>query len=63
VKITGQTPLYVSLPPGDYTIELKNGEATGTVQVTVQSGQTQAVNYSFPQVKVDALVDELVTSY
>ncbi|OFV86439.1 MAG: hypothetical protein A3B65_05825 [Acidobacteria bacterium RIFCSPHIGHO2_02_FULL_67_57] len=63
LKITGQTPLYVSLPPGDYTIELKNGEATGTVQVTVQSGQTQAVNYAFPQVKVDALVDELVTSY
>lgn len=63
VKITGQTPLYVSLPPGDYTIELKNGEATGTVTVTVQSGQTQAVNYAFPQVKVDALVDELVASY
>ncbi|MBI4467097.1 MAG: hypothetical protein HY656_06700 [Acidobacteria bacterium] len=44
-------------------LELRNGESTGTVNVVVESGQAQQVNYTFPQVKVDALVDELVSQY
>jgi len=63
LDVKGQTPLYLTLNPGEYVIELKNGDATGTLNVTVQSGQVQAVNFAFPQVKVDALVEELVSAY
>lgn len=63
LNIKGQTPLVLSLPPGEYVLELRNGESTGTVNVVVESGQAQQVNYTFPQVKVDALVDELVSQY
>lgn len=59
----GQTPLQFELPPGEYVIELKNGEMTDRVNVTVVAGQVQAVNHPFPQVKIDALVDELVSQY
>lgn len=63
LNITGQTPLRVQLPPGEYVIELKNGETTGKVNVVVESGKAVPLHYTFPEVKVDALVEELVSQY
>jgi serine/threonine protein kinase len=63
LDIHGQTPMLVDLPPGHYVIELKNGQAVGQVEVDVKAGEISRVNYAFPQVDVNALVDELVSKY
>jgi serine/threonine protein kinase len=63
LNITGETPLQMALPPGQYVIELKNGEATGKLNVAVESGKVSSVNYTFPQVKIDDLVRDLVSHY
>ena len=60
LKIAGQTPMMLELPPGEYTIELKSGEVTETVKVKVEAGQTQTLHYTFPQMKVDQAVDEVL---
>lgn len=63
LNIRGYTPIGLELPPGEYVIELKNEQAVGTLNVTVNSGETASVNYTFPGVTVNALVDELVSKY
>ncbi len=60
LEIAGQTPMMLELPPGEYVIELKSGDTTEKVNVTVEAGQTQAVHYTFPQLKVDEAVDEVL---
>ena len=59
--ITGETPVRVSLPRGQYIIELKNGEATEEEKVEVEAGKTYSVNHTFRKVKVDELVEELLS--
>lgn len=63
VNIRGYTPIGLELPPGEYVIELKSDQAVGTVNVSVKSGETSKVNYAFPGVTVNAVVDELVSKY
>jgi len=63
LALTGVTPMQLSLPPGEYTISLKNGEQTGEVKVTVETGKVSSVNYAFPEVKPNAVVDELLKDY
>ena len=60
VQVAGQTPMMLELPPGEYEIELKSGEATETLKLTVKAGETQAVHYTFPQLKVDQAVEEVL---
>jgi hypothetical protein len=61
MNITGETPLRVELPPGDYVIELKNDQGTSQQEVTVKSGEVVPVKYAVPQEKIDEMVDELVS--
>jgi hypothetical protein len=63
LNIRGYTPIELELPPGEYVIELRSEQAVGTVNVTVKSGETNSVNYTFPGVTVHAVVDELVARY
>ena len=63
LNIHGYTPIGIELPPGDYIIELKSDQGVGTVNVSVKSGETTKVNYAFPGVTVNAVVDELVSKY
>ncbi|MGH9788652.1 MAG: protein kinase domain-containing protein, partial [Candidatus Acidiferrales bacterium] len=60
VQIAGQTPMMLELSPGEYVIELKSGDTTETVKVKVEAGETQAVHYTFPQMKVDQAVEEVL---
>jgi len=63
LAISGMTPMQLSLPPGEYTISLKNGDQTADVNVTVETGKVSSVNYAFPEVKPNAVVDELLKNY
>lgn len=63
LNVTGETPLVVALPPGKYVIELQSQKRVGKVNVEVNSGEVDTVNYAFPEVKVDAMVDGLVSKY
>ncbi len=63
LDLKGQTPMRLELSPGHYVIELKSAQAAGQVEVDVKAGETTRVNYAFPQVNVNALVDELVSKY
>ena len=63
LNIRGYTPIGLELPPGDYVIELKSDQGVGTVDVSVKSGETTKVNYTFPGVTVNEVVDELVSKY
>jgi serine/threonine protein kinase len=63
LNITGQTPLQVTLPPGNYIIELKNGPAIGELEVTAKPGEVSRVSFAFPEVKIDDLVQSLVSQY
>jgi hypothetical protein len=63
LDIAGQTPMSLELPPGEYVIGLKSGDTTEWVKVTVEAGQAQAVHYSFPGMKVDETVDEVLKQY
>jgi serine/threonine-protein kinase len=62
-NLTGTTPMRLELPPGDYVVEFKKEQAVGKVSVVVRSGETSQVNYTFPEVDVNAMVDELVSKY
>jgi len=63
LDVKGQTPVRLELPPGEYVIELKKDEAIGKVNVAVKSGETRQGKYVFPEVNVNAMVDELVSKY
>jgi len=63
LNITGQTPLQLTLRPGRYVIEMKNGSTTGKVEVTVERGKVATVSYTFPAVKIDDLVQKIVSQY
>ena len=63
LNITGQTPLQITLPAGKYIIELKNGQATGKLEVVSRPGEITTARYTFPQVKIDDLVQNLVSQY
>jgi ferric-dicitrate binding protein FerR (iron transport regulator) len=63
LNIKGTTPLSVELPPGEYAFELKSEQAVQTVAVVVKSGQVSQVHVTSPGMKVDAVVDELLSQY
>jgi serine/threonine-protein kinase len=63
VNLTGTTPVRLELPPGEYVVELKKEKSVGKVSVVVKAGETSQVNYTFPEVNVNAMVDELVSKY
>jgi len=63
LNITGQTPLQIALPPGNYIIKLKNGSATGELEVAAKPGEVSRVSYTFPEVKIDDLVQNVVSQY
>jgi hypothetical protein len=63
LDVKGQTPVRLELPPGEYVIELKKDQAVGNVNVVVKSGEITQGKYVFPEVNVDAMVDELVSKY
>ena len=63
LDVKGQTPVRLELPPGEYVIELKKDEAKGKVNVAVKSGEITQGKYVFPEVNVNAMVDELVSKY
>jgi serine/threonine protein kinase len=58
LKITGQTPMQLQLPPGSYQIELRNNSIVGKESVTVKAGEIHSVNHSFPEVNTDDLVEK-----
>jgi hypothetical protein len=61
LNISGETPLQLELPPGDYVIQLQHGTESGQTEVSIQSGKAVPVKYTFAQVDIDALVDKLVS--
>jgi serine/threonine-protein kinase len=61
--ITGETPLLVQLPAGNYSLDLKQGQLTGKLEVKVVGGQVSVYNYTFAEVKVHDLVQTLVSEY
>ena len=63
LKITGETPLRVALPPGRYNVAMKNGQATGSIEVTVEPGKVAIYNYTFQKVKVEDLVQKILSEY
>ena len=63
LKITGETPLRVPLPPGRYNFAIKNGEATGNIEVMVERGKVSSYNYTFQKVKVEDLVQKILSEY
>jgi len=63
LKITGQTPVRLALPPGKYVIELKNGQTSCKVQATVERGAVTAYSCTFPEVKVDDMVQKILAAY
>jgi serine/threonine protein kinase len=63
LNVTGQTPLQLALPPGRYVIELKSGSTTGKVEVSVERGKVSTVTYTFPAVKINDLVQKIVSQY
>ncbi len=63
LHVTGQTPLQIALPPGKYIIELKNGPAIGELELTAKPGEVLRVSYTFPEVKIDDLVQNVVSQY
>jgi tetratricopeptide (TPR) repeat protein len=63
LKITGETPLQVMLPPGRYVIELKNGQSNCKVEASVEGGSVSAYSCVFPEVKIDDLVQKVLSAY
>ena len=63
VQATGATPLFLSLPAGEYTIELKNGDTVEAFTVEVVAGETKVKHHLFSHVDVDKIVDELMSKY
>jgi tetratricopeptide (TPR) repeat protein len=63
LKITGETPLRVPLPPGRYNFAIKNGEAIGNIEVVVERGKVSSYNYTFQKVKVEDLVQKILSEY
>ncbi len=63
VQATGATPLFLSLPAGEYTIELKNGDTVESFTVEVVAGETKVKHHLFSHVDVDKIVDELISKY
>jgi serine/threonine protein kinase len=60
---TGETPLLLELPAGDYVIELKNGTEVQKVNLNVQTGNTTKQNCVFSKDKINEMVDDLITHY
>jgi serine/threonine protein kinase len=63
LNITGETPLQVALPPGRYVIELKNGQSNCKVEASVERGAIAAYSCVFPEVKIDDLVQKVLSAY
>jgi serine/threonine protein kinase len=63
LPITGDTPLQVALPPGHYVIEVKNGETSCKVEAAVERGAVSAYSCAFPEVKIDDLVQRVLSAY
>lgn len=60
---TGETPLLLELPAGDYVIELKSGTEVVKANLTVQAGKTTQENCEFSKDKINEMVDDLITKY
>jgi eukaryotic-like serine/threonine-protein kinase len=63
LKITGQTPLRLALPPGRYVIELQNGQTNCKVEAAVERGSVSTYSCAFPEVKIDELVQKVLSAY
>lgn len=63
MNVTGETPMRIKLPPGKYSVSLKQGQTARTVEVNVEQGKVSPCNYTFPETKVDDLVQEIVSAY
>jgi hypothetical protein len=61
LNITGETPLRLELPPGDYVIQLQSSDNSGKTEVSIKAGKVAPVKYTFPQVNIDEVVDQLVS--
>jgi hypothetical protein len=42
---------------------MKNGQATGSIEVTVEPGKVAIYNYTFQKVKVEDLVQKILSEY
>jgi eukaryotic-like serine/threonine-protein kinase len=62
LNISGQTPVEISLPSGHYRITLRYGGYTRQVEVAVQPGAVSSADYTFPEVKIDEVVDGLLSA-
>jgi ferric-dicitrate binding protein FerR (iron transport regulator) len=62
LNITGETPLQVALPAGHYVIELRNGRSSCKVEAAVERGSVSAYSCAFPEVKVDDLVQKILSA-
>lgn len=60
---TGQTPLQIELPPGDYVIELKSQTRSEKVTLTVESGKVTSQTYVFQGANVEEMVNEIVPKH
>jgi len=63
LAIAGETPLQVALPPGHYIIEVKNGDTSCKVEAAVERGAVSAYSCAFPEVKIDDLVQRVLSAY
>jgi serine/threonine-protein kinase len=63
LNITGQTPLRLTLPPGRYIIELRNDQRSCRVEAVVQRESVSKYDCAFPEVKVDDLVQKVLSAY
>jgi hypothetical protein len=63
LNIKGETPLQLTLPPGRYVIELKKGQTSCKVEAAVERGSVSAYSCAFPEVKIDDLVQKVLSAY
>jgi len=63
LNIAGETPLQVALPPGRYVIELKNGQSSCKVEISVERGAVSTYSCVFPEAKIDDMVQKVLSAY
>jgi serine/threonine-protein kinase len=63
LKMSGETPVRLALPPGRYMIELKNGQTSCKVQASVEREAVSVYGCTFPEVKVDDMVQKILAAY
>jgi hypothetical protein len=63
LNLSGQTPMGLELPSGNYVIELRRERTAARVEVSVEPGKVARINYQFPELPAGKMVDELVSKY